>query len=382
MVEMEDTDLGSDAESESRSEQRLAKAKAPPPRRSGPSARDHRVETDPTTASHSLPPAAAAPPGTPTAPARDEGEAADSDAVFDDILASPRKPAPGEASSGAAASAATAALAEREAARSSGEVPAVDPAPAAGRSPAYAATAAAPASAPRADGPEPGRGDTARIRPGPGPVIDPLPEPAGRAGAAEPAFVPRTRARPDPGVTPGLPAPLPEAGGETPLPAPLPEPAAPGASRRRPSDGTAHVSAQPRDFGVTYDARSRPRGLRESPSQPPRHSTELAGGPLTGADGGADHSRSPMLASGVSWDCPFPREARRRGIDSAVVTLRVEVEADSRVQSVIVLSDPGDGFAQEARRCALGKRWQAGLDRSGNAARRTTVVNVRFQRNG
>jgi periplasmic protein TonB len=95
-----------------------------------------------------------------------------------------------------------------------------------------------------------------------------------------------------------------------------------------------------------------------------------------------DRSRSPTLAGSGRWDCPFPREAKRAGVDAATVTLRVEVQADSRVESVIVMSDPGDGFGREARRCALSKRWQAGLDRAGNAAKRTTVVNVKFQRKG
>jgi periplasmic protein TonB len=96
----------------------------------------------------------------------------------------------------------------------------------------------------------------------------------------------------------------------------------------------------------------------------------------------SDRSRSPMLAGNGQWDCPFPSEAARAGVDSAIVTLRVEVTADNQIESVIVLRDPGDGFGREARRCALSKRWQAGLDREGRAAHRTTVVSVHFQRKG
>lgn len=158
----------------------------------------------------------------------------------------------------------------------------------------------------------------------------------------------------------------------TEAPEPLP---APRASRAG-SDVASHITVQPRDFEISYDARSRPTiPVLARPTQPPGNGVELA-------PGGADLSRSPTLADGGALVCPFPPEAKRRGIDAAVVTLRIEVEADSRVESVIVLADPGDGFGREARRCALAKRWQAGLDRAGKTARRTTVVNVRFGRNG
>jgi protein TonB len=141
------------------------------------------------------------------------------------------------------------------------------------------------------------------------------------------------------------------------------------------------VAVQPHgDFDVGYDARTRAQPARspKAASEPADEGLELAGGQPSGPD----LSRSPALASGGALSCPFPAEAKRRGIDSAVVTLRVEVEANNQVESVIVLADPGDGFGHEARRCALSKRWQAGLDRAGRAARRTTVVSVRFQRNG
>jgi hypothetical protein len=120
-----------------------------------------------------------------------------------------------------------------------------------------------------------------------------------------------------------------------------------------------------------------PLEQRPSAGQEPRDEIQLAA--IAGSTRG-DLSRSPTLAGNGQWDCPFPSEAARAGVESAIVTLRVEVTADNHIESVLVLSDPGDGFGREARRCALSKRWQAGLDREGRAAQRTTVVSVHFQR--
>lgn len=93
-----------------------------------------------------------------------------------------------------------------------------------------------------------------------------------------------------------------------------------------------------------------------------------------------DLSRPPQLAGGLKWDCPFPLEADDAGIDHAVVTLRVSVGADGRVQSVVTSSDPGNGFGREARRCATAKRWATGLDREGRPTPGAALINVRFDR--
>lgn len=99
-----------------------------------------------------------------------------------------------------------------------------------------------------------------------------------------------------------------------------------------------------------------------------------------GIDPLGDRSRPPHLADGGSWDCPFPAEADEVGVDRAVVSLRVEVAADGRVTRVSVANDPGHGFGREAKRCAFGKRWSAGLDRAGAAVSTFALVNVEFER--
>ncbi|MFT3922188.1 MAG: energy transducer TonB [Myxococcales bacterium] len=100
----------------------------------------------------------------------------------------------------------------------------------------------------------------------------------------------------------------------------------------------------------------------------------------TGRDLAADRSRQPALAGGFEWDCPFPEEAEDEGIDDGHVTLRVEVGADGSVLEVQVQSDPGYGFGREAKRCALRKRWVAGLDRAGLPTRSAALVRVKFER--
>jgi protein TonB len=93
-----------------------------------------------------------------------------------------------------------------------------------------------------------------------------------------------------------------------------------------------------------------------------------------------DLSRAPELLGGDSWSCPFPAEADDAGVDYAVVKLRVSVGIAGELQGVSLVSDPGNGFGREARRCAATKRFKPGLDRDGKPAARAFVVNVRFER--
>jgi protein TonB len=152
---------------------------------------------------------------------------------------------------------------------------------------------------------------------------------------------------------------------------------------------TRDPAADVLDFGDTFvvgDGASHAGGTTESGGtgqQAVRDARARAGG-LEGGTGtdtsGVDRSRVPVLAGGARWDCPFPEEADAAGIEAAVVGLEVRVAADGRVESVTVSRDPGNGFGREARRCAMSKRWSAGLDRAGNPIAMTTAVNVRFER--
>ncbi len=95
---------------------------------------------------------------------------------------------------------------------------------------------------------------------------------------------------------------------------------------------------------------------------------------------GPDRTRPASLAGGSDWNCPFPPEADTAQIDEAYVTVQVDVRPDGTPGAVTVVSDPGNGFGREARRCALGKSFQPALDHDGNAIAGTKKVKVHFSR--
>lgn len=103
--------------------------------------------------------------------------------------------------------------------------------------------------------------------------------------------------------------------------------------------------------------------------------------PVAAAPGAPDRSQPATLVGGSSWSCPFPPEADAEQIDSAVVTLVVTVRPDGSPLSASVISDPGHGFGRAARLCALGRRYNAALDKTGAPiTAQTPPIKVRFTR--
>ena len=89
-----------------------------------------------------------------------------------------------------------------------------------------------------------------------------------------------------------------------------------------------------------------------------------------GAASVARESRVPNLSRPVSldqaaWTCPWPDQADAQQIDEQTVVIRARVRADGRVDNVDVLSDPGFGFAQAARSCALRAHFDPARDALG-----------------
>lgn len=96
---------------------------------------------------------------------------------------------------------------------------------------------------------------------------------------------------------------------------------------------------------------------------------------------GPDLSKPAGLVGALSWNCPFPDEADAEQIDHAVVTVIVTVRPDGSVQSVKVANDPGNGFGRQARMCALGRKYSAGLDRTGSPTTTVTPpIRITFSR--
>jgi protein TonB len=95
---------------------------------------------------------------------------------------------------------------------------------------------------------------------------------------------------------------------------------------------------------------------------------------------GPDRSRPLSLSGGGEWNCPFPPEADTAQIDEAYVTMQMDVRADGSPAAVRLMSDPGNGFGREARRCAMGKRFPPALDHDGIPIAGTGTVKVHFTR--
>jgi len=108
-----------------------------------------------------------------------------------------------------------------------------------------------------------------------------------------------------------------------------------------------------------------PGGTGKAPAPPP----------------GPDRSRPAGLAGSKEWRCPWPAEAEVEQIDEAFVVVQVTTRADGAADKVAVLSDPGHGFAREAKMCAMRERYQPALDRDGNPIPGLTKsIRIRFER--
>jgi protein TonB len=103
-------------------------------------------------------------------------------------------------------------------------------------------------------------------------------------------------------------------------------------------------------------------------------------GPVAPPPPAEDKSRLVQLSGSATWNCPFPPEADAEQIDQAVVGVQVTVLPDGSAKSASVVSDPGHGFGRMAKQCALARRYQPALDRSGAAILGSGLVNVRFSR--
>ncbi len=81
-------------------------------------------------------------------------------------------------------------------------------------------------------------------------------------------------------------------------------------------------------------------------------------------------------SAGLSRAAAVPSEKGREHVRQ----LRVFVDAGGKALDAAVIVDPGHGFASQAVRCAIGKRWSPALDREGIPMRATAIVRVRFTR--
>jgi protein TonB len=102
---------------------------------------------------------------------------------------------------------------------------------------------------------------------------------------------------------------------------------------------------------------------------------------ITPAAGAAGSRRRTVSLDESAWSCPWPSEAEGVQIVQEVVVLRVSVRSDGTADAVKIVSDPGTGFGQAARACALRTHFRPALDDAGAAiAAWSPPIRVRFVR--
>ncbi|HSO33055.1 MAG TPA: energy transducer TonB [Labilithrix sp.] len=94
-----------------------------------------------------------------------------------------------------------------------------------------------------------------------------------------------------------------------------------------------------------------------------------------------DRSRAARIMNLANLErCPFPAEADAEQVDEAVVGIDVKVSVDGRPESVAITSDPGHGFAREARKCAMREKYDPALSVDGVPMAGTYRVRFKFSR--
>jgi biopolymer transport protein ExbD len=97
--------------------------------------------------------------------------------------------------------------------------------------------------------------------------------------------------------------------------------------------------------------------------------------------GAADASHLAELDGSASSKCPFPKEADAKRIDSAAVLVMVTVGANGKAEQVRILDDPGSGFGEAARQCAMARSYRPARDANGQPIRGSTApFRIRYQR--
>jgi hypothetical protein len=95
-----------------------------------------------------------------------------------------------------------------------------------------------------------------------------------------------------------------------------------------------------------------------------------------------DPADTPARLGGyVNWNCPWPSQAEAAQVDHATVRMQALVTPEGRAKGFTVLSDPGYGFADQAKMCASRHVFQPAKDRAGRAVTGTSLpFSVQFDR--
>lgn len=206
----------------------------------------------------------------------------------------------------------------------------------------------------------------------PPPAPEPPPEPA----APEPEVPPPAEAQEAP-PTPAPKAPAPRARAEAAAkPADAPAPAQAGEVL------TAEGTDAPVDFTgfeIVSGAGARFAGGSTSAQGTSKQAATgpVGSGPRAAAprSGKAKSRARPVTLASVDWrDCPWPKAAQALSVDEQIVLLRVVTNAQGKLERVEIVADPGHGFAEQARKCAVTERWLPALDDDGRPYTATSPV--------
>jgi periplasmic protein TonB len=96
---------------------------------------------------------------------------------------------------------------------------------------------------------------------------------------------------------------------------------------------------------------------------------------------GPDLSRAVKVTGSRLRNCGFPPEADVAQINYMTLTIMVTVDPSGKATSVSAMSDPGYGFVERARRCALAEAYEGALNKAGKPIPSTIKFTVRFTRN-
>jgi protein TonB len=187
---------------------------------------------------------------------------------------------------------------------------------------------------------------------------------------------------PPPPAPPPPAAPAPAAAARTPRPAPAQRPTTTPEPAQTARVIAQDPTAQPEDLTassfVVGKASTYAGGASTSAGTSPRVVDARAVAPASAAPG--TRRRSVSLDESA-WSCPWPPEAEGIEIVQQLVVLKVSVRSDGTADEVKIVSDPGTGFGQAARACALRTHFRPALDDGGAAtAAWSPPIRVRFVR--
>jgi protein TonB len=121
--------------------------------------------------------------------------------------------------------------------------------------------------------------------------------------------------------------------------------------------------------------------MRSGTSRAPVAGAVAPGGTGNGATSDPGRLARPVSLDQSAWSCQWPSEADAQQIDEQTVVLRVTVRPDGRAERADIVSDPGFGFGQAARFCALATRFEPARDTAGHPMRATSPpIRVHFFR--